>query len=154
MRGRKSKPTKLKLLAGNPGKRPLNKNEPKPQPIRPSCPRFLSREARKEWRRLAPELERLGLLTRLDRAAFAAMCQSWGHWVQAEKLMEGQCPVGRDKRTGEIITHPAYLVAKQAMEQMRKLLPEFGLTPSSRSRLDLPVVEEWGSFDEFLRSKH
>ncbi|GFP28036.1 phage terminase small subunit P27 family [Candidatus Hakubella thermalkaliphila] len=151
MRGRKPKPTKLKLIAGNPGKRPINKNEPKPQPIRPYCPRFLNREAKREWRRIVPELDRLGLLTRLDRAIVIGYCVWCGRWVEAEKLMMGQFPVGRDKRTQEIITHPAYSVAKEAMEQMRKLLPELGLTLSSRSRITVPQRED--DFDEFLRRK-
>jgi len=75
--GRKPKPTKLKIIEGNPGKRPLNENEPIPQSIAPECPDWLSDDAKKEWKRLAPELERLGLLTVLDMAAFAGYCQSY-----------------------------------------------------------------------------
>jgi len=69
--GPKLKPTAIKILEGNPGKRPLNLNEPKPLQIAPECPDWLLDEAKKEWKRLAPELERLGLLTILDMAAFA-----------------------------------------------------------------------------------
>ena len=55
-RGRKPKPTALKKLEGNPGKRPLNELEPMPQVTMLRCPNWLEPEAKKEWRRLAPVL--------------------------------------------------------------------------------------------------
>jgi phage terminase small subunit len=55
-RGRPPKPTALKVLEGNPGKRPLNQNEPKPEKKAPNCPSWLLPDAKKEWRRLSKEL--------------------------------------------------------------------------------------------------
>ena len=62
-RGRKPKPTAIKELEGNPGKRPLNKNEPKPEKTAPKCPTWLDKEAKKEWRRMSKSLEAIGILT-------------------------------------------------------------------------------------------
>ena len=62
-RGRKPKPTAVKQLEGNPGKRQLNANEPKPAARAPSCPKWLEDDAKKEWRRLAKQMEQLGILT-------------------------------------------------------------------------------------------
>ena len=56
MRGRRPKPTRLKMLTGNPGKRPLNGNEPRPAPAVPDCPAELGPLARTEWNRLVGEL--------------------------------------------------------------------------------------------------
>jgi phage terminase small subunit len=67
MRGRRPKPTRLKLLTGNPGKRPFNDTEPRPEPVVPECPPELSELARREWDRLAPELAKLRIVTNLDR---------------------------------------------------------------------------------------
>lgn len=67
-RGRPPKPTAVKELEGNPGKRPLNKNEPKPKQIAPKCPSWLEPDAKKEWRRLSKELETMGLLTQVSIA--------------------------------------------------------------------------------------
>jgi phage terminase small subunit len=93
MRGRKPKPTHLKLLEGNPGRRPLNIGEPRPQAKIPTCPAHLSPSAKAEWKRLAHMLHRLGVITELDRAALAAYCQAYGRWVEAErKLKETPCP--------------------------------------------------------------
>ena len=59
--GRKPKPTSLKVLEGNPGKRALNDTEPKPEKKAPKCPTWLNKEAKKEWKRIATELEALGI---------------------------------------------------------------------------------------------
>lgn len=76
MRGRRPKPTALKVLEGNPGKRPLNRREPQPLRSIPTCPAHLSPTAKGEWKRLAGQLHRLGILSQLDRAALAAYCQA------------------------------------------------------------------------------
>ena len=73
MRGRKPKPTRLKLLEGNPGKRRINGQEPQPPWTLPSCPAHLSPSAKAEWKRLAKTLNAVGLLTQVDRAALAAL---------------------------------------------------------------------------------
>ena len=49
--GRKPQPTALKVLKGNPGRRPLNEDEPKPEVLLPRPPAHLSPVARREWRR-------------------------------------------------------------------------------------------------------
>ena len=76
-RGRKPKPTAIKELEGNPGKRPLNDAEPKPERKAPPCPKWLEPEAKKEWRRLSKQLEQIGVLTEVDQAAFASYCQAY-----------------------------------------------------------------------------
>ena len=38
-KGRKPKPTAIKKLEGNPGKRKLNQNEPQPEKTAPECPK-------------------------------------------------------------------------------------------------------------------
>ena len=86
-RGRKPKPTALKVLEGNPGGRPLNVNEPKPVKKAPRCPSWLEDEAKKEWKRMGKVLEQLGLLTEMDMAAFAGYCQAYARWKEAEEFI-------------------------------------------------------------------
>lgn len=135
MRGRKPTPTHLKVLRGNPGKRPLPANEPQPKPKAPPCPAHLDAEAKREWRRMVKELEPLGLLTKIDRAALAAYCQAWSRWVQAEEMIRKTGMIVKAPNTGFPIQNPLLPVANRAMEQMRKFLTEFGMTPSSRARV-------------------
>ena len=154
MAGRPPKPTHLKVLQGNPGKRVLNKAEPKPQPKAPPCPRHLSKEARKEWRRISKELLQLGLLTAVDRAALAAYCQAWAHWVQAEEAMgaEGFKAVATTDKGYEHAS-PWIGIANNALKQMKAFLTEFGLTPASRSRVTVTKSEEKDPYSEFLARK-
>ena len=142
MAGRRPKPTAVKKLNGNPGKRPLNKNEPQPQLSIPECPTHLSVYAKEEWSRLSEELHGLGLLTRIDRAALAAYCQVWGRWVEAEEVVVIQgLTVATLKR--DQAKNPHLDIADRCLKQMREYLVEFGMTPSSRSRLSIkPRSEE------------
>ena len=86
-RGRKPKPTALKVLEGNPGKRPLNDHEPIPPKGELKCPSWLLPEAKKEWKRLASSLEAMGVLTMADLTAFAGYCQAYARWKEAEEFI-------------------------------------------------------------------
>ncbi len=141
MRGRKPKPTKLKLLAGNPGKRPLNEDEPQFAPSLPEPPAFLSEEAKAEWDRLASELYAKGVLTEMDRGALAVCCQAWGRAAQAEAALAALAAMdpsthGLLIKTGRgAVENPLVGTARRAMDLYMRSCAEFGLTPSSRSRI-------------------
>lgn len=142
-RGPAPKPTNLKILQGNPGKRPLNKNEPqydsRDELLKP--PSFLSRYAKKEWKRIAPLLLKNKLLTDADVSALAAYCQAYHRWIEAEKLIRtyGYTSI-TDK--GNIVQRPEVSIANKAMDAMIKYGKEFGLTPSSRTNLHIENPEE------------
>ena len=101
MRTKPAKPTHLKLLEGNPGKRRLNEREPKPEPLLPDPPDFLSADAKAEWARVSVELFHCGILTGLDRAPLAAYCQAYGRWMQAERAIAEMAK--RDLLTGGLM---------------------------------------------------
>jgi len=147
-RGPKPKPTKLKKLEGVRTDR-INENEPEPKAGKVTCPRFLSKEGKAEWRRIAPELTRLGLLTPVDRAAFAAYCASYGHWVKTERLLQEQGVLARGNKD-QIIASPLLWISTSASKMMLKFGVEFGLTPSSRSRLIGAAPGERDPLDELL----
>lgn len=132
MRGRKPKPTHLKLLAGNPGKRPLNENEPVAPPGAPEPPGFLDAVAREEWNRMCEILSAMGILSRADRSALAAYCQAWSLYsdLVAKYLTSG--PIIKTSN-GNIIQNPILGAMNKADEKLRKWLVEFGMTPSSRT---------------------
>ena len=154
MVGRPAKPTALKELAGNPGKRALNKSEPKPRQKKPSCPKHLTGEARREWNRMSKQLFDLGLLTEVDRAALAAYCATWARWIEAEEEMSkpGFKMISMTD-SGYPIASPWLNIANAAMKQMLRFLTEFGMTPSSRSRVTVTTEQEADPYEEFLRRK-
>ncbi len=134
MRGRRPKPTHLKVITGNPGKRPLNTREPKPAVAMPTCPAHLNPSAKAEWKRLAHELHRLGILSNLDRAALAAYCQAYGRWVEAEKKLK-ETPAILKMPSGYLQQNPWLTIANKQLELLQKFASELGLSPSSRSRV-------------------
>ena len=137
MRGRKPKPTALKRIEGNPGRRPINGREPVAPPDLPSCPQHLAPSAKAEWKRLARVLYDIGLLSRLDRAALAAYCAAYGRWVEAEKKLQ-ETPALLKTPSGYVQPSPWIGIANRQMEIMAKFMAEMGLTPSSRSRVTVP----------------
>lgn len=153
MPGPPPKPTAAKIIAGNPGHRPLNPNEPKPELGTPTMPKHLCPVARKEWKTIVPELLKLGVLTVVDRAALAAYCECFALWERARRevfkngitfttkaVVKTHQDDGSTKDEVLILgikRNPAVAVSNEALRMMKSYLVEFGLTPASRSRLSV-----------------
>lgn len=151
MRGRKPKPTALKVIEGNRGKRPLNQSEPKPgkgdKP--PRCPIHLSKAAKSEWKRLARHLWELGLLTPADRAVFACYCQAWATWKAAEEAVKKE-GFTITTTNGNVVQNPLVGVANKAQERLKAFAAELGLSPSARTRIHVPPKAD-KTLDELLK---
>jgi P27 family predicted phage terminase small subunit len=161
-RGPPPTPTHLKVIRGNPGKRPLPRGEPQPQipDDVPSPPPYLEGYAADEWLERAPELYRLGLLTTVDLAPFAAYCQSYHWWRTALEALRTMgerdaLTAGLMVRagTGGAVQNPLFLTMRQSAQDMLRYAGEFGLTPAARARLsasgfDPPPSD--GKFDGLL----
>ena len=113
-----------------------------------SCPRDCCLPASQEWKSILPELRQLGVLSRIDGKALAAYCNCFARWMQAEReikrlgIVVEEPITSYDRETGEseIIGYrykknPAVTISEGAMKLMKSFLVEFGMTPSSRSRL-------------------
>lgn len=141
-RGPAAKPTELRKLQGNPGKRALPKGEPRPgvKGRVPSAPRWLGEGAKGEWRKIAGALHGLGLLTEIDGVALAMMCEALTLYHQAKQAMgeEGLIVVS-DK--GNSYQHPALGIMNSARADVLKWAREFGMTPAARSRISLSGEE-------------
>ncbi|MDO5331539.1 MAG: phage terminase small subunit P27 family [Bacillota bacterium] len=133
-KGRKPKPTAMKMLEGNPGKRPLNLKEPVPEKKLPKCPDWLEDEAKAEWKRLCKGLFNMGLLTEYDMATFASYCQAYARWKEAEEFISQHGTIVKTK-TGYWQQVPQVSISHSNQKIMMQAAAEFGLTPSARSRL-------------------
>lgn len=141
MAGRRPKPTKLKLLQGTQRSDRVNRQEPNSKLEIPSCPRHIQGESRREWKRITKELGAVGLVTRVDRAAIGAYCEAYGRWSEAvSKLHEKGLLVKAP--SGYPILNPYLSIINSALDQMRKFLTEFGMTPSSRTRIHVARKNE------------
>jgi P27 family predicted phage terminase small subunit len=151
MRGRRPKPTRLKVLTGNPGKRALNPNEPRPEPEIPECPVELGPVAKREWDRLVGELSALRILTQLDRAALAAYCGAYALWAEATEQIQKHGTLVKSP-SGYPIQSPYVAIANRQSEITMRIASEFGLTPASRSRVSISRNEEPTLFDRMAGS--
>ena len=149
MRGRKPVPTAIKRLNGNPGRRPLNDSEPQLPGGGLSCPKTLNERAKGEWHRVVRDLRGAGVLSRVDRAALEAYCVAYARWQQAELEIEVEGITVRGPKGG-VMKNPAVTVAHQAMLIMYKFMSEFGMTPSSRSRLKVEKPDTGKTLAEML----
>ncbi len=149
MAGRKPTPTALKVLRGNPGRRPLPEHEPQPPEFKTfEPPKHLSTVARKEWRRVVPILVESQLLTEADITALGAYCESFAMWVEAQaKIREHGLLVMTPNKIP--IQSPYVSIANKSLANMCKFLSEFGLTPASRTRLTVAPKKTGNQDEEF-----
>ena len=142
-RGPPPTPTRLKLLAGNPGKRRLNTREPQPRQTTPRCPPWLDKEAKLVWKRITPGLRRMGVLTAVDGEALATFCTTFVRWREAEDFLSKHgtvYPLRDEKGNVRCMQQfPQVAIARNMLQAVIRFYAEFGMTPASRSRIEIPL---------------
>lgn len=149
MQGRKPKPTAIKMLEGNPGKRALNHAEPKPRVVAPRPPEYLGDAEKTKWKAAVKELYQLGLLTAIDQDALAMYCVVFVRWQKAEKMVREKGEIIKTA-AGNIIQNPFLSIANRALDQLNKMGAEFGMTPSSRSRVKADFMDPDNELEQML----
>lgn len=138
MPGRRPKPTVLKLVEGNRGKRAVNKKEPKPKRVVPSCPAYLDDSGKVAWGRLSVLLDRMGVLTEADTSALERLCDCYTDILESRDLIrrDGRTYTTMDMNRNTLIkANPAVAQLRAADSQFKSYLVEFGLTPAARSKV-------------------
>jgi len=140
-------PTALKLLRGNPGKRPINKDEPKPKVALPDPPEHLQLYplAVQNWKKEGGLLLRLGVMTEADWGALAVRCYLYSEMVD---MMANIKKTGRINDWGK--PNPIVSQLTAAMAEYRRVGVLLGLDPSSRTRIKVTKGDKQGAFDEFF----
>jgi P27 family predicted phage terminase small subunit len=132
---RPPKPTALKLIGGNAGKRALPKNEPDPLYLNDlTPPEHLSDAAKKVWDDLAPKLRRANVLTELDGQILELGCNAIVMYRLATSSI-GENALTRSPETGNVSPNPWMIVQSMMFKQATAVLKEMGMTPTARSRV-------------------
>ncbi len=146
MQGRPPKPTAIKEAEGNPGKRKLNQDEPKPAPLRSLKPPANSLpDVRKFWRKYGPMLDKLGVLTEADVAALDLMAI---HYALAKAALaalttsDGKLELTSKDEEGVTRKHPMLQVLRDNSASFRLYSVLFGLNPAARARLVVSEPED------------
>ena len=145
MAGRYPKPTKLKLLEGNPGRRPLP-DEPEFRATTADPPPHLDPYGLEEWNRVAPSLVDHGILTEPDRAALEAYCRWFALWRRCMIDVESKRLKGRAYQQ-------ALATARDASKEMRAFQVQCGITPATHSRVKARPTETKDEYAAFRKKK-
>jgi len=155
-RGRKPKPTRLKILQGNPGRRPLNYDEPQPNQGRPKMPVVVAKipKARACWEWLVRELEAMQTLTTAEGKLLELYAVTYYQWREAVEFLHkngptylikaGPTTVGGVVQPGQVKSvgqHPQVSIAASARKALESFGAELGLSPASRTRIKVAKSE-------------
>lgn len=143
MAGRPPKPTALKVITGNPGKRATNKQEPDPTYLSDlAALEWLHPAARAVWDELAPKLSAAKLLTEVDINALAMGCVSIAQYRQAvrvagDKLVKSKVVMDENNEPVEAGEHinPWLFVQSMSFKQAMAIFQQFGMSPAARTRI-------------------
>ncbi len=150
--GRRPRPTALKILEGNPGKRKLGRGEPVLPAAVPPCPKHIRGFARAAWQRIGAQLARMHVATHVDQDALELLVSAYADYRTAAAV------IARRGRTYTITTasgrvvrpRPEVAIAQDAWRRVRLMLLEFGLTPAARTRVEIEPPAEQDGDAEFI----
>ncbi len=108
-----------------------------------TCPSWMPKEAKKEWRRVVKLLQSEGKeFTQKDVKAMEAYCTNYAKWKQCETVLAETGMTMSVGENGYIQQRPEVSIANKAQQEMRAWAKELGLTPASRQRMKQPVSAE------------
>lgn len=142
-KGRPPKPTNVLKLAGTFRKDRRNNDEPMPEVVIPDAPKFLKKEALREWNRIAPLLAKRKCLTEWDRSLLACYCQEWGKYVMINKTFNTDVGVVNMLRESTTL-----------LKNIKTIAIEFGMSPSSRTNLSMGKADTNNPFEALMKRKN
>ena len=144
MRGRSTKPTQLKVIEGNKGKRSVNKQEPDPEYLVDlTAPEWMSEAAKGVWREIAPNLSKAKLLTHVDVELLAQGCVAIANFRTAHAKAEGDQMISSGEKGNYV--NPWLVVQSMSFKQAMKVFEQFGMSPAARTRIAIqPQGELFG----------
>ncbi len=146
LKGRKPVPTQLKIIRGTDQPCRVKKSEPKPKANNLRRPFKLSKVASLQWRKVSRQLREAKLLTDIDTHALAMYCEAHAMWKGAlENIQEHGAVVL--SQNGSMVQSPYCHIANKSYDQAKSMLVEFGMTPSSRTRVS--AVDDAGDDDDW-----
>ncbi len=111
--------------------------------------------AKKEWRRIIKELNKIDIVGNLDYANLAGYCNAYANYIKVtESLRDQEYCIERETRTGTIVVkNPMVDIQKTYASEMRRFAALCGLTIDSRlkaavikrDRKEEEIMEEFGA---------
>jgi P27 family predicted phage terminase small subunit len=148
--GRKPLPTHLKLLKGTYNVTRANKNEPQPARGMPEPPDDLPPGVRNAWLEIGQQLDDAQILTAIDGKALRMLAELWCKYTDLVSRAR-ELPVIVKGKDGVPVVSPVWKAQLMMEKQLLAYLTEFGMTPSSRARVNTrpPVDVEAEGWERF-----
>ena len=164
MSGPPKTPTHLRLVRGNPSKRPINKNEPQPLKGVPPVPKHFDKQGKYWFKRMAEELDASGVISQLDARALELLVEAYTEYRHHCETLDREgytyavysdddSDEGKEREIRMIKPHPAAMMKADAWKRLRAMLAEFGMTPSSRSKVSKDKPDDDDLLSQFLNSR-
>ncbi|WP_380177808.1 phage terminase small subunit P27 family [Kalamiella sp. sgz302252] len=164
MSGPPKTPSHLVLVRGNPSKRPVNQNEPKPEKGVPNTPKHLDKMGKYWFQQIAQELDGIGVLTQLDGKALELLIEAYTEYRRHCETLdregytyaiysEEEPDEGKERAIKFIKAHPAAAMKADVWKRIRAMLSEFGMTPASRSKVNAGGPDKVDPLEEFLKAR-
>lgn len=162
MSGPPKTPTHLRLVRGNPSKRPINKNEPQPPKGVPPVPKHFDKQGKYWFKRMAEELDAIGVISQLDARALELLVEAYTEYRHHCETLDREGYTyavysdddeGKEREIRMIKPHPAAMMKADAWKRLRAMLAEFGMTPSSRSKVSKDKPDDDDLLSQFLNSR-
>ncbi len=139
MKGRKPNPDRLPVITLAAGKYAGDENYGNSAALavaEPFCPEPVleNPDALAVWDRLVPELLRAGLVTPIFEGMLAAYCMVFSRWVEAERELRNTAKLVKSP-SGYPLQNPWLAIANRAIEQMRQLGSDLGLSAAALTRI-------------------
>jgi len=151
-RGPSKTPTHLRLIRGNPGKRPINDDEPQPARGEPDVPEWFDEAQRAEWDRVTSELRGMGLLHRADRETIAGYCEAFAEFAACCVSLKNSGLVSESERYG-LRPHPLVKIKNDAQRRFLALADRLGLNPSARTHIRITETGARDPLSDFISKK-
>ena len=144
-RGRPRKPTALHVVKGNPGRRDLNQNEPEPERIdKAVAPAHLSDVAKAKWPEMVDLLSRNNVFTEMDVDLLAIYCEAHAIELHAFQQLEKYGEIVKSPKSGYPVASPYKAIHSNAWKTKQEIMSEFGMGPSSRTRINVNAAPRYG----------
>lgn len=130
--GRKAKPRALKIVEGNPGRRPIEEEVNFNRGI-PTKPAELSPDASWLWDEIMQQMQGVGLLKPVDASSLEVVCETFARWREAVRMRRGDGMLSENSQGR--VTAPWIGIEERAGKEFRAWCSEFGLTPAAEKNV-------------------
>ena len=128
-------PTNLKVLHGTAQPCLINDKEPSPKKLRTiRPPSYLTKEEKQCWKKTIVDLQAAGIVTTIDVTSLAAYCRAWVGYQKESGIVEEKGSVVQGSKKTPVLS-PHFKAANEYFKRLLQLWREFGMTPSSRSKI-------------------